>query len=57
MEQATYNVRIYKTRVYKGKKVTTYYARWKVADQEWQEPFRNAAQADSFRSALLTATR
>jgi integrase len=57
MEQTTYNVRVYKTRVYKGKKVTTYYVRWKVADQEWQQPFRNAAQADSFRSALLTAAR
>lgn len=57
MEQTTCNVRVYKTRVYKGKKVTTYYVRWKVADQEWQEPFRNAAQADSFRSALLTTAR
>jgi integrase len=57
MDGATYDVRIYKTLVYKGAKVTTYYVRWKVDDKQWKEPFRNAAQADSFRSELLTATR
>ena len=57
MEGISYNVRVYKTKVYNGKKVTTYYVRWKVDGQERQEPFRNAAQADSFRSALLIAAR
>ncbi len=49
MDGITYNVRIYKTAVYKGAKVTTYYVRWKVESQEWKEPFRTAAQSDSFR--------
>jgi integrase len=57
MNDTTYNVRIYKGKVYKGKTVTTYYVRWKVGDREWQEPSRTAAQADSFRSSLLTAAR
>jgi integrase len=57
MSKTTYNVRVYKTDVYKGKKVTTYYVRWKVDGQDWKEPFRNSAQADSFRSELLTASR
>lgn len=58
MNDTTYDVRVYRTRVYKGKKVTTYYVRW-ILDRrhEWTEPFRNAAQADSFRSSLLTAAR
>ena len=37
--------------------MTTYKVRWKVGARLWKEGFRNAAQADSFRSALLTATR
>lgn len=57
MNNTTYNVRIYKTRVYKGTQVTTYYVRWKVGPREWKQPHRNAAQADSFRSSLLTAAR
>src|ERR1039457_6029393 len=56
-DTTTYNVRLYKTVVYKGTKVTTYYVRWKVGDHEWREPFRTAAQSDSFRSELLTAAR
>jgi integrase len=31
--------------------------RWKVGARLWKESFRNAAQADSFRSALMTAAR
>jgi integrase len=57
MNETTYNVRIYKTEVYKGRKVTTYYVRWKVAGQGWREPFRQSAQADSFRSSLVTAAK
>ena len=57
MEATTYNVRIWATKVYKGTKVTTYYARWIVEGREWKEPFRNIAQADSFRSTLVTAAR
>ena len=37
--------------------MTTYKVRWKVGARLWKEGFRNAAQADSFRSALMTAAR
>lgn len=57
MNETTYNVRIYKTKIYQGKTVTTYYVRWKVDGRLWEEPFRTAALADSFRSSLLTAAR
>src|SRR5215831_4666795 len=53
----TFNVRVYRTEIYKGTEVTTYKVRWKVGGRLWKEGFRNAAQADSFRSALMTATR
>ena len=53
----TYDARVYKTEVYKGSEVTTYKVRWKVGARLWKEGFRTAAQADSFRSALLTAAR
>ena len=53
----TFDVRVYRTEVYKGAEVTTYKVRWKVGARLWKEGFRNAAQADSFRSSLLTATR
>ena len=58
MDNITYNVRIWKTEVYKGARVTTYKVRWKTGDAPpWKEPFRNSAQAESFRSALVTAVR
>lgn len=53
----TYDVRVYRTEVYKGAKVTTYRVRWKTGHRLWREGFRSAALADSFRSSLLTATR
>src|SRR5215467_3357132 len=53
----TYDARVYQTEVYKGSKVTTYWVRWKVGRKLWKEAFRTVAQADSFRSALLTAAR
>jgi hypothetical protein len=53
----TYDARVYQTELYKGSEVTTYKVRWKVGARLWMEGFRNAAQADSFRSALLTAAR
>ena len=57
MQGITYNVRIYKTRIYKGVNVITYYVRWKVDGQEWTESFRNTAQAESFRSELVSVAR
>jgi integrase len=53
----TYNVRIWKTVVYKGQRVTTYYIRWTVDGKEFKEPYRNKAQAESFRSDLVSAAR
>ena len=55
--ELTYDARVYQTEVYKGSELTTYKVRWKVGGRLWKESFRNAAQADSFRSALLTAAR
>src|SRR5262249_36635229 len=56
-EGTTYDARVYRTEVYKGREVTTYRVRWKVGGRLWREGFRTTAQADSFRSALLTAAR
>ena len=57
IDGTTYHVRVYRTEVYKGVKVTTYRVRWKAGKRLWREGFRTAAQADSFRSALLNAAR
>ena len=56
-DATTYDVRVYRTEVYKGAKVTTYKVRWKTGHRLWKEGFRSAALADSFRSSLLTAAR
>jgi integrase len=56
-DEISYDARVYKTEVYKGSRVTTYKVRWKVGGRLWKEAFRTAAQADSFRSALITAAR
>ncbi|HYS34039.1 MAG TPA: integrase, partial [Pseudonocardiaceae bacterium] len=53
----TYDVRIWKTEVYEGKRGTTYYVRWKVAGKPWREPFKGKALADGFRSDLVAAAR
>ena len=42
----TYDVRVYRTEVYKGAKLTTHKVRWKTAHRLWTEGFRNAALAD-----------
>src|SRR6266851_2096316 len=54
---STYDVRVYKTQVYKGSRVTTYYVRWKVKNRQLREAFRTVALADSFRSELMSAMR
>ncbi|MBV9095138.1 MAG: tyrosine-type recombinase/integrase [Streptosporangiaceae bacterium] len=53
----TYDVRVYRTEVYKGATVSTHKGRWKTNRRLWKKGFRTAAQADSFRSSLLTAAR
>src|SRR5690349_3799546 len=56
-DATTFDARVYQTEVYKGRQVTTYWVRWRVSGRLWKEPFRTVAQADSFRSSLLTAAR
>jgi hypothetical protein len=56
-DDSTYDIRVYRTEVYKGARVTTYRVRWRAGHQLWREGFRNAALADSFRSSLLTVAR
>lgn len=53
----TFDVRVYKIDVYRGTRVTSHRVRWKTGNQSWKRSFRNAAQADVFRSELLTAAR
>ncbi len=53
----TYDVRIWKTKIYEGRRGTTYYVRWTVAGKEWKEPFKTTALAESFRSDLVVAAR
>ncbi|WP_372407730.1 site-specific integrase [Streptomyces luteireticuli] len=53
----TYNVKFWKTAVYKGKRGTTYTVRWTLDGQEWREPLGTRAQADAFRSELVSAAR
>lgn len=53
----SYDVRVWKTEVYRGKRASTYRVRWQVAGRERREPFKTAALADSFRSDLLSAAR
>ena len=57
MENITYDVRIWKTEVYRGTKLTTYTVRWKVGDRAWKQAFRVRAQADSFQAELHAAAR
>ncbi|SHN46435.1 tyrosine-type recombinase/integrase [Cryptosporangium aurantiacum] len=55
--ETTYDVRIWKTLVRKGKRKTTYWVRWIVAGRERWEPFTTKGLAESFRSELLAAAR
>ncbi|AEH11010.1 MULTISPECIES: tyrosine-type recombinase/integrase [Protofrankia] len=53
----TYNVRIWEIETYKGRRVTTYWVVWLVDGKKFKEPYRNKAQAVSFRADLLSAAR
>ncbi|MFJ8631502.1 tyrosine-type recombinase/integrase [Streptomyces sp. NPDC093568] len=53
----TYNVKIWKTAVYRGKTKTTHTVRWELDGKEWRAPFSTKALADAFRSELVSATR
>lgn len=51
---ASYDVRVWKIEKYKGAKGDTYRVRWTVAGRRHGDQFKRKAQADSFRSKLLT---
>ncbi|MEO3869574.1 tyrosine-type recombinase/integrase [Nonomuraea sp. B12E4] len=53
--ETSYNVRIWKTDIYKGAKVTTYTVRWRVGEKPFKEPFRGKTQADNFKAELTVA--
>lgn len=53
---ATYDVRIWKTRIYEGQRGRTYTVRWTVNGKVFPETFATSAQAEAFRSQLVTAT-
>jgi integrase len=55
--ETTYDVRVYKTQIYRGKRTISHTVRWKTAQRAWRKTFRNAAQADVFRAELLAAAR
>ncbi|WP_433215719.1 tyrosine-type recombinase/integrase [Dactylosporangium sp. CS-047395] len=55
--ETTYDVRIWKTKVYEGTRGTTYYVRWVVAGRERKEPYKGKALADGFLADLVAAAR
>lgn len=57
MTETTFDVRVWKTRTYKGVKGNTYTVRWSVAGRECFETLKHAGQADSHRSRLLSAAK
>ena len=57
MDNITYDVRIWKTEIYKGAKVTTYRVKWKTGPRRWKQPFRTKAQAATFEAELRSAAR
>jgi hypothetical protein len=40
-DSSTYDVRVYRTDVFKGAEVATYRVRWKTGHRHWREGFRN----------------
>jgi integrase len=55
--ETTYDVRVYKSDIYRGARVSSHRVRWKTAGKNWSRTFRNKAQADVFRGELLAAAR
>lgn len=55
--QTSFDVRFYKTDIYKGATTTTWWVRWSVGGERFKEPFKGSALADGFRSKLVTAAR
>ncbi|WP_371781725.1 tyrosine-type recombinase/integrase [Streptosporangium subroseum] len=59
MKDSTFNVRVYKTEKRKNTEglVTSYRVLWQTDGKPWKKPFQKDAQADAFRSSLVTAAR
>ncbi|ASU78349.1 integrase [Actinopolyspora erythraea] len=59
MTETTYDVRVWKIQNRKNAKgkVTSYRVRWEVGGQDRSDSFKNKAQAESFRSDLVSAAR
>ncbi len=55
MNNITYEVRIWKLEVCKGKRGTTYKVRWKTGPKARKLAFRTKAQAASFEAELRSA--
>jgi integrase len=55
--ETTYDVRIWKTEVIKGKSTTSHKVIWWVSGRRFKKGHRQAAAAESFRSELVTAHR
>lgn len=56
-DDLTFEVRVYKVYVYVGRRGKTYTVRWKVGPDVRSKVFAVSAQAEAFRSNLLSATR
>jgi hypothetical protein len=56
-DDASYDVRVWAIRVYKGKRDTTYIVTWLVAGTRHQRTFSTRKLAESFRAGLITAAR
>jgi hypothetical protein len=52
-----YDVRLYKTEVYQGKRRTSYRVRWAVAGVSFKEVLHTKKLAESFLAKLTTASR
>lgn len=57
MTRISYDVRVWKTDVYHGARVTTHRVVWRVGARRWKRSFRTAAAAESFRAELVAASR
>src|SRR3954471_22641198 len=59
MDDLTYAVRVLniEKRRNSGGVITSHRVLWKLDERLWKESFRTGAQADAFRSELLTAAR
>ena len=57
MQDLTYDVRVYKTYAYEGRRGNTYRVRWKLNDHVHNRTFHRSAQAEAYRSELVAAAR